>query len=64
MHDHVPDEPGRALRERVREFIRSQVGPEYQQRMDRHEIRFPREPYQQYARHGLLCFRQSTEEGR
>lgn len=57
MNDFMLDDRGRALQDRAREFVRTQVDPDYLRRMDRDEIRFPRELYESYARHRLLGLR-------
>ncbi|MBI2895308.1 MAG: acyl-CoA/acyl-ACP dehydrogenase [Deltaproteobacteria bacterium] len=57
MEDFMIDEPARAIRDRVREFVRTEVEPEYLRRMDRDEIKYPRELYDKYARHRLLGLR-------
>ncbi len=57
MDDFMLDETGRAIRDRTREFVRTAVDPEYLRRMDRDEIRYPRELYESYARHALLGLR-------
>jgi len=57
MDDFMLDAPARAIRDKVREFVRDEVDPEYLRRMDRDEIRYPRELYEAYARHGLLGLR-------
>jgi hypothetical protein len=45
MNDFMLDERARALRDRAREFVKRDVDPEYLRRMDRDEIRYPRELY-------------------
>jgi alkylation response protein AidB-like acyl-CoA dehydrogenase len=57
MDAFLLDEEGRALQERAREVVRTEVDPEYLRRMDRDEIRYPRELYESYARYGLLGLR-------
>jgi len=57
MDDFMLDEAGRAIRDRTREFVKNEVDPEYLRRMDRDEIRYPRELYEAYARHKLLGLR-------
>jgi acyl-CoA dehydrogenase-like protein len=37
------DDEARTIRDRVREFVKNEVSPDYLRRMDRDEIRFPRE---------------------
>jgi acyl-CoA dehydrogenase len=63
MDDYLLDVPGRALRDRAREFVRTGVDPEYLRRMDRDEIRYPRELYEAYAREGLLGLRFPPADG-
>ena len=57
MDDFMLDDEARAIRDRTRAFVKNEVDPEYLRRMDRDEIRYPRELYQAYARHGLLGLR-------
>jgi alkylation response protein AidB-like acyl-CoA dehydrogenase len=57
MYDFMLDEQGREIRDKVREFVKNEVDPEYLRRMDRDEIRYPRELYEKYAEHGLLGLR-------
>jgi alkylation response protein AidB-like acyl-CoA dehydrogenase len=57
MYDFMLDEQGRAIRDKVREFVKNEVDPEYLRRMDRDEIRYPRELYEKYAEHDLLGLR-------
>jgi alkylation response protein AidB-like acyl-CoA dehydrogenase len=57
MYDFLLSDEERAHRDRVREFVKSEVDPEYLRRMDRDEIKYPRELYQLYAKHGLLGVR-------
>ena len=56
MNEFLIDEQARAVQERARKFVKT-VDPEYLRRMDRDEIRYPRELYQSYADHGLLGLR-------
>jgi acyl-CoA dehydrogenase len=63
MYDYMLDEQARQIRDRVREFVRTEVDPEYLRRMDRDEIRYPRELYDKYAKHGLLGLRFPREYG-
>jgi alkylation response protein AidB-like acyl-CoA dehydrogenase len=63
MNDFLLDQRGRSLRDRAREFVKRDVDPEYLRRMDRDEIRYPRELYQLYAKHGLLGLRFPEEYG-
>jgi len=57
MDDFMLDDAAREIRDRTREFVKNEVDPEYLRRMDRDEIRYPRELYEGYARHGLLGLR-------
>ena len=57
MYDFMLDEQARQIRDTVREFVKNEVDPEYLRKMDRDEIRYPRELYQKYADHGLLGLR-------
>lgn len=63
MDTFLLDEEARALQERAREFVKTDVDPEYLRRMDRDEIRYPRELYESYARHELLGLRFPEEYG-
>jgi len=63
MDDFMLDETARAIRDRTREFVKNDVDPEYLRRMDRDEIRYPRELYEAYARHGLLGLRFPKQYG-
>jgi acyl-CoA dehydrogenase len=57
MNEFMLDERARAIQDKVREFVKSEIDPEYLRRMDRDEIRYPRELYESYARHRLLGLR-------
>ncbi|MFQ5478203.1 MAG: acyl-CoA dehydrogenase family protein [Candidatus Binatia bacterium] len=57
MNDFMLDDQARAIQEKAREFVKNGVDPEYLRRMDRDEIRYPRELYQDYAEQGLLGLR-------
>lgn len=57
MNEFMLDEAAQAIQLKAREFVKSAVDPEYLRRMDRDEIRYPRELYEGYARHGLLGLR-------
>ncbi len=57
MNEFMLDERSRMVQEKARDFARDQVDPEYLRRMDRDEIRYPRELYELYAKHGLLGLR-------
>jgi len=63
MDDYLLDDSAREIRDRVRAFVRDEVDPEYLRRMDRDEIRYPRELYDAYARHGFLGLRFPKEYG-
>lgn len=63
MYDFVLSEEERRWRDRAREFAKSEVDADYLRAMDRDEIRFPRELYCSYARHGLLGLRFPKEYG-
>ena len=63
MHDFMFSEEERSWRDKAREFVRSEVAPDYLKAMDRDEVRFPRELYQSYARHGLLGLRFPKDHG-
>jgi alkylation response protein AidB-like acyl-CoA dehydrogenase len=57
MYDFMLNEQARAIRDKAREFVKNEVDPEYLRRMDRDEIRYPRELYEKYAEHDLLGLR-------
>lgn len=63
MYDFMLDERARAIRDRVRDFAATEVDPEYLRRMDRDEIKFPREIYEKFASKGLLGLRFPKEYG-
>jgi len=63
MYDFLLDEQAQAVRDKVREFVKNEIDPEYIRRMDRDEIRFPREIYQKYAEHNLLGLRFPKQYG-
>jgi acyl-CoA dehydrogenase len=57
MNEFMLDDKGRMIQEKVREFVKNEIDPEYLRRMDRDEIRYPRELYALYAKHHLLGLR-------
>ncbi len=57
MNEFMLDEQARRAQDQAREFVKNEVEPEYLRRMDRDEIRFPRELYERYAAHRLLGLR-------
>ena len=63
MYDFLLDGQARAIRDTVRSFAKNEVDPEYLKRMDRDEVRFPRELYEKYAKHSLLGLRFPREFG-
>jgi acyl-CoA dehydrogenase len=63
MNEFMLDECARAAQDKAREFVKNEVDPEYLRRMDRDEIRFPRELYENYARHQLLGLRFPKQYG-
>jgi alkylation response protein AidB-like acyl-CoA dehydrogenase len=63
MEDFMLDEQGRRIRDAAREFVKNEVEPEYLRRMDRDEIRYPRELYEAYAQHRLLGLRFPKQYG-
>ncbi|MBI5505904.1 MAG: acyl-CoA/acyl-ACP dehydrogenase [Deltaproteobacteria bacterium] len=63
MNEFMLDERARAAQDKTREFVKNEVDPEYLRRMDRDEIRFPRELYENYARHNLLGLRFPKQYG-
>jgi len=63
MYDFMLDERAREIRDKAREFAKSEVHPDYLRRMDRDEIRYPRELYELYAKHALLGLRFPVEYG-
>jgi hypothetical protein len=63
MYDFMLDERARTLRDEMRAFVAREVDPEYLRRMDRDEIKFPREIYEKLAKENLLGLRFSREYG-
>jgi acyl-CoA dehydrogenase len=63
MDDFLLDEQGRMIRDKAREFAKNEIDPAYLRRMDRDEIRYPRELYELYAKHRLLGLRFPTRYG-
>ena len=63
MDAFMLDEQAAALQDEAREFVKNEVDPEYLRRMDRDEIRYPRELYETYAKHNLLGVRFPKEYG-
>jgi alkylation response protein AidB-like acyl-CoA dehydrogenase len=63
MNDFMLDERARMIQDKAREFARREVDPDYLRRMDRDEIRYPRELYELYAKNGLLGLRFPKEYG-
>ena len=63
MNEFMLDERARAAQEKARVFVRDAVDPEYLRRMDRDEIRYPRELYELYAKHQLLGLRFPKQYG-
>jgi len=57
MYDFMLDEPARAVRDELRDLVKSEVDPEYLRRMDRDEITYPRELFETFARHNTLGLR-------
>jgi len=63
MNQFMLDDRARAAQDKTREFVKNEVDAEYLRRMDRDEIRFPRELYEKYARHNLMGLRFPQEYG-
>jgi alkylation response protein AidB-like acyl-CoA dehydrogenase len=63
MYDFMLDDRARAIRDEVRAFVKDEVDPEYLRRMDRDEIKFPREVYEKFAARNLLGLRFPTKYG-
>jgi alkylation response protein AidB-like acyl-CoA dehydrogenase len=57
MYDFMLSQEAIELREKARSFVKNEVDPEYLRRMDRDEIRFPRELYRKFADRRLLGLR-------
>ncbi len=57
MYDFTLSKEAIELRDKARDFVKNQVDPEYLRKMDRDEVRFPRELYDGYARNRLLGLR-------
>jgi acyl-CoA dehydrogenase len=63
MNEFMLDEQARMVQDKAREFVKNEIDPEYLRRMDRDEIRYPRELYELYAQHQLLGLRFPKEYG-
>jgi acyl-CoA dehydrogenase len=63
MNEFMLDEQQQILQAKVRDFVKNEIDPEYLRRMDRDEIRYPRELYERYAQHQLLGLRFPKEYG-
>ena len=63
MNEFMLDEQTRMVQQKARMVVRDEVDPEYLRRMDRDEIRYPRELYEIYAKHGLLGLRFPKQYG-
>jgi alkylation response protein AidB-like acyl-CoA dehydrogenase len=63
MYDFMLSKEAISLRDRARSFVKNDIDPEYLRRMDRDEIRYPRELYRQYADKGLLGLRFPRQYG-
>jgi alkylation response protein AidB-like acyl-CoA dehydrogenase len=63
MNEFMLDERARTVQRQARELVKNEVDPEYLRRMDRDEIRYPRELYELYARHRLMGLRFPEEYG-
>ncbi len=63
MNEFMLEDRARHMQDKAREFVKNEVDPEYLRRMDRDEIRYPRELYEAYARHGLLGLRFPRQYG-
>ncbi len=57
------DGPSRAVRDELRELVKTEIDPDYLRRMDRDEIKYPRELYETFARHKTLGLRFPREVG-
>ncbi len=57
MYDFLLSAEEKAVRDETREMVKNEIDSEYLRRMDRDEIRFPREIYEIYAGHNLLGLR-------
>ena len=63
MNEFMLDEQARRIQDKTREFVKNEIDPEYLRRMDRDEIRYPRELYELYAKHELLGLRFPKQYG-
>jgi alkylation response protein AidB-like acyl-CoA dehydrogenase len=63
MYDFMLDESARAVRDELRQLVKTEVDPEYLRRMDRDEITFPRELFETFAGHNTLGLRFPQEHG-
>src|SRR5512140_2667706 len=57
MNEFMLDEQARGIQDKARKFAKNEVDPDYLRRMDRDEIRYPRELYELYAKNHLLGLR-------
>lgn len=63
MYDFMLDEEARQIRDDMRDFVAKEVDAEYLRRMDRDEIKFPREIYEKFAERNFLGLRFPKEYG-
>jgi acyl-CoA dehydrogenase len=63
MNEFMLDDRARSMQAKARAFARDEVDPDYLRRMDRDEIRYPRELYEAFAKHQLLGLRFPKEYG-
>jgi acyl-CoA dehydrogenase len=63
MYDFMLDPQAQAIVREVRDFVRTEVSPEYLQAMDRDEVRFPRQFVENLGRRNLLGLRFPPEWG-
>jgi len=63
LFEFLLEPAAQGIAEKAREFVKTEVSPDYLREMDRDEVRFPREIYQKYGEHGLLGVRFPKEYG-
>lgn len=63
FHDFLLDPVAKALADETRQFVKDEIDADYLRAMDRDEIQFPRQIYEQYGAHNLLGLRFPKEYG-
>lgn len=63
LYEFMIDAQAKAVADEAREFAKTQVDSEYLKKMDRDEVKFPREIYEKFAAHKLMGLRFPKEYG-